>query len=705
MNVNLLENINNKSAIDLVLKGEADYGITSSELVVAKANGKPVVALASIFQHSPIVLISRSESNLKYLSDYVGKSIMTTQFDKLEISLMFAKEGIDPEKINVIPHEYSLSPLIDHKADAVIDYITMQPNQLKCLGIEPRVISPIDYGMDFYGDAFFTSVKEIKNNPQRVEQITRATLRGWEYALENKEEIIDYILSLQSVKKRGITRSDLLYEAATTEKLIQPQLIEVGHINPLRWEKMAQLYAEQGIIRKNYSLSEFIYIPGNPVHRQMIAVRIITILLISATAMFLIVLLLNQRLKNLVNKRTSALTKLSNKEEALHKALPDLMFIFDKECHITDYFPKSGIHGFAVAPEKFIGRNIGEILPENIYQVTVKNVEEVLKTGKLTIDSYTLLVDSKLVYYETRYVPCGEDEVLAIVRNITERIEKEEELQASHEELKATSDALKANLIELEEAKLKAEMSNRLKTQFLANMSHEIRTPMNGILGFLQILRDMEVTKEEQDTYIDLVNKSGKRLMETINDIIEMSKIEAGVIDINYQEVNIYETLHYFKDFFKLQSKEKGLEMILNLSEENKNTTIYTDRHKLDSTLTNLLRNAIKFTPKGTIEFGFTKNSKEITFYVKDTGIGIKASRQKAIFERFVQAEVNMSRSHEGSGLGLAISKAYIEKLNGKIWLESQEEKGSTFYFSLPLRQDRMRIKHAERSTSAVNMA
>ena len=686
LDVNLIENTNNQSSIESVLKAEAEYGVASSELVLARATGKPVVVLAVIFQHSPIILLSRHDSNLKYLSDYIGKTIMATQFEKQEINLLFTKEGIDTRKINYKSHQYTIDPLINHEVDGSIDYLTTQPNQMVNRGVEPRVIRPVDYGIDFYGDSFFTSEKEIRKYPQRVEQITRATLKGWEYAMANKEEIIDYIMGFPSIQKRGITREELVYEANKMEELIQPKLVEIGHMNPLRWEKIAQMYANQGIIPKEYSLNGFIYIPNNPVHRQQIIVRIITILLLSATAMFLIVLLLNQRLKNLVTKRTAELTKMTERDEALLKAIPDLMFLFDKSCRIIDYHPKEDSTPFAISPQQFLGKSIQESLPAHISEMTKENVDKVLKTGKTTISSYVLSMDSKEQYFEARYVPCGKEEVLAMVRNITERVRYEEELLASHEELKAASDALKENLQELEEAKLKAEVSNRLKTHFLANMSHEIRTPMNGIIGFLQILRDMDLSKEEQESYIDLVNKSGKRLLDTINDIIEMSKIEAGYIEINHQSININDTLHYFQDFFKPQVLEKGLEMVLDVTAENKNTTIITDQHKLESILSNLIKNAIKFTQEGRVLFGFSKNEKEVTFYVKDTGIGIPADRLEAIFERFVQAELNVARSHEGSGLGLAISKAYIEKLDGKIWVESQENVGSTFYFSLPLK-------------------
>lgn len=685
LDVSLIEDTNNQPAIDLVLKGEAQYGVASSELVLARAVGKPVVVLAVIFQHSPIVLLSRHDSNLKYLSDYIGKTIMATQYDMHEINLLFIKEGIDPKKINHIRHQYTLDPLINHNVDGSVDYLSMQPNQLANRGVEPRIIRPIDYGIDFYGDAFFTSEKEIRKYPQRVEQITRATLKGWEYAMANKEEIIDYILELQSVQKRGITKGDLLYEADKMEELIQPKLVEIGHMNPLRWEKIAQMYAAQGVIPKDWSLNGFIYIPDNPLHRQQIIVRIITILLLSATAMFLIVLLLNQRLKNLVHKRTAELMRMTERDEALLKAIPDMMFLFDKAYRITDYHPRDGSIRLAIPPQQFIHKDTKDVFPPHIFNITKENIDKVLATGKNSIASYMWQIDGRMQHFEARYVPCGQDEVLAIVRNITERVRYEEELLASHEELKAASDALRENLQELEEAKIKAEVSNRLKTHFLANMSHEIRTPMNGIIGFLQILRDMDLSKEEQTNYIDLVNKSGKRLMDTINDIIEMSKIEAGYIEINQQSININDTLRYFQDFFKPLVLDKGLEMVLEVSAENKNTTIITDQNKLESILSNLIKNAVKFTQTGKVLIGFSKDDKNVTFYVKDTGIGIPSDRLNAIFERFVQADLNVSRSHEGSGLGLAISKAYIEKLNGKIWVESRENAGTTFYFTLPL--------------------
>jgi PAS domain S-box-containing protein len=236
----------------------------------------------------------------------------------------------------------------------------------------------------------------------------------------------------------------------------------------------------------------------------------------------------------------------------------------------------------------------------------------------------------------------------------------------------------------LVEAKEKAEESDRLKSVFLANVSHEIRTPMNAILGFLELLKDQNLTSQKKTDYISIVNQSGKRLLNTINDIIEISKIESGQADVMISEVNVQEVLKFHFDFFRQQCREKGL--LLRLSEyiTGDRAKILTDRHKLDGILTNLINNAIKFTPEGSVEFGNRIENGNLLFYVRDTGVGIPENRLNAIFERFVQADVHNTRAHEGSGLGLSIVKAYLEILNGKIWLESEEKKGTAFYFQIP---------------------
>jgi hypothetical protein len=229
-----------------------------------------------------------------------------------------------------------------------------------------------------------------------------------------------------------------------------------------------------------------------------------------------------------------------------------------------------------------------------------------------------------------------------------------------------------------------AEESDKLKSAFLANISHEIRTPMNGILGFSELLKEPGLSGDQQQEYIRIIEICGARMLNIINDIIDISKIESGLMTVNKKDTNINEEIEFIYIFFKPQVEEKGMQFLFKNTLSNKEATIKTDSEKLNSILTNLVKNAIKYSNEGTIEFGYIKKDTIIEFYVKDTGIGIPKDRQLAIFERFIQADIADKMAQQGAGLGLSISKAYVEILGGKIWVESEEGIGSTFYFTLP---------------------
>ncbi|MCF8231945.1 MAG: PAS domain S-box protein [Bacteroidales bacterium] len=238
-------------------------------------------------------------------------------------------------------------------------------------------------------------------------------------------------------------------------------------------------------------------------------------------------------------------------------------------------------------------------------------------------------------------------------------------------------------------AKEQAEESDRLKSAFLANMSHEIRTPMNGILGFTDLLEDPKYDADEKRRFIQSIHKSGQRMLDTVNDLIDISKIEAGQVTLSLSDVNVNEQMQSLYNFFNQEAAKKGLEMHHHLPLKDKQVAIHTDRAKLNSIMTNLVKNAIKYTDEGSVEFGYelekAPDQDYLKFYVKDTGIGIPPSRQDAIFNRFEQADIEDTRAFQGSGLGLAIAKSYVELLCGQIWMESEEGEGSIFYFTVPM--------------------
>lgn len=245
---------------------------------------------------------------------------------------------------------------------------------------------------------------------------------------------------------------------------------------------------------------------------------------------------------------------------------------------------------------------------------------------------------------------------------------------------------------DLIKAKEKAEESDKLKSSFLANMSHEIRTPMNAIIGFSQLLSDSDTTDEEKRHYINLIQNSGNDLLRLIDDIIDISKIEAGQVKIfksQYFVDNILcELYDSFSEFIKTKKSKSNLKLIYNRPEGAQNIVLITDIDRFKQIIRNLVSNAIKFTDTGIIEFGFkvdySKKYSSIKFYVKDTGIGIAKDMLEVIFDSFRQANVSNTKIYGGTGLGLAITKKMVELLGGKIWVNSTPGRGSTFYFTLP---------------------
>ena len=249
-------------------------------------------------------------------------------------------------------------------------------------------------------------------------------------------------------------------------------------------------------------------------------------------------------------------------------------------------------------------------------------------------------------------------------------------------------------LEDLIEAKSRAEESDNLKTSFLNNISHEIRTPFNGILGFLAIIQEGGLTDDERDEYIGIINKSAFRLMNTINDIVEVSQIQSGQVELIASKTNIRKLVLEIYNRFQPDAENQGLNFNLRVNLPDYIKGILTDSIKLNSILTILIGNAIKFTKEGSVELEIRladgdDNHTQIEFSVKDTGVGILKNKQQVIFERFRQADGSNTRHFEGSGLGLSIAKSYVEILGGKIWVESDPEdesatRGSVFGFTIP---------------------
>ncbi|HRP02396.1 MAG TPA: PAS domain S-box protein [Candidatus Kapabacteria bacterium] len=471
------------------------------------------------------------------------------------------------------------------------------------------------------------------------------------------------------------------------------------------------------------------------------------------------------------------------RNNAILDALPDIIFIMNRNYQIIDYSCQSP-EMLLITPIEFLGKNIKNVLPQELVEISMRNIDKVLNEDTISVETYQLTIQNKVRFYEARYIRSGENEVLTIIRDISEQVEAEialsenknifytiinnapfeiwardkdmrcilenkllkehwgsiigtlpqdNEISESDFQLWTTNNnrALNGEIVndevqyqrdnsngfyqniiapiyddakriqgivgfniditerknfeaELIKQKQKAEENDRLKTAFLQNISHEIRTPLNGIIGFSNLLQYDDISKDEIGEYIRMVQISSNRLIETINNIIDISKIQAGQLTEEIKLVSLNSLVDdIYQSYIKIaKTKEIDFKLIMSLSDEN--AIIKCDQAKVTQILNNLVNNAFKFTLSGKIQIGYTIRGQFIEFFVKDTGIGITPETKQLIFDRFTQSDSSISRSFEGIGLGLAICKGLVSLLNGKIWLESNYGLGTDFYFTIP---------------------
>ncbi len=337
-----------------------------------------------------------------------------------------------------------------------------------------------------------------------------------------------------------------------------------------------------------------------------------------------------------------------------------------------------------LSESEVLGKTTAEIFDQSTYDKIRHGLEEALKGNRITYENVEFYNPKKKQWGISQEIfsPNIDSDgniigVICIISDVTGIVNSKKELEKKNEEYIQLNKTLNKNMTELEIAKDRAEQSDRLKTAFLTNMSHEIRTPLNAIVGFADLF-DASLSAEELKTYSEIIKRNNEILLKLISDIIDYSRIEADIIEVDLQEFDISQVLEELHSTYKTRIRD-NLRIKLEYLPENFN--IQTDKYRLVQVFVNILNNAFKFTECGEISFGIIdKNTSHTTFFVRDTGCGIKKEHFNKIFEKFYQID----SIKQGTGLGLSISKALLEKLNGKIWLESEINVGSTFYFKIP---------------------
>lgn len=337
LDVEILEAVEGQDSSAIVLDGKAEFGVGNADLVLLRGEGKPVVLLAPIFQHSPLIILTTTKSGIGSVHDLIGKRI-ATEPGAAELWAYLKQEGVATDRIQQVPLPFSPAPLVKGEVDALFSYSTDEPYFVRQAGAEPVIFNPRAGGIDFYGDSLFTTEAVLKRDPKLVRAFTDASLEGWKYALANPEELIDLILVRYSTRH---SREHLRFEVGETEKLILPKLVELGYSNPGRWQRIAETYVELGLLKQVPSLDGF-YFERNPQHDYrrfyVITASLLTaLLLIGGVALRFF--RMNRALAAEIASREAAEVARISAEKARTDAEENLRLSHEELVQVTDNVP------------------------------------------------------------------------------------------------------------------------------------------------------------------------------------------------------------------------------------------------------------------------------------------------------------------------------------------------------------------------------
>lgn len=676
LDVGLIEADKYNEPTKSVFNGQAEFGIGMSDIIIHRSRGFKPVILASIFQHSPLVLITLKNSGIENIHQVVGKKLMI-ELQNAELLAMMQYEGISIKDIQQIKHSFSIQDLIDGSVDGMSAYITDEIYSLEKSGIQYNIISPLSSGIDFYGDVLFTTEKMINENPDIVLKFTAASLKGWKYALDNKSEIAGLIYSKYS---KRLSVEHLLFEADKMEKYILPNVVSIGYSNRSRWQNIIEVFNNLGLITNNFYVDGLLYDdytkPKPPVSTGLFISLLITTIIVSLIS--LIFFRLSRKLKSEIKKSKELYGQLKESEE-LHK----LLFQTSQES-ITIVQDNKIVYFNPVFPE-LTGYPSSELINMNYIDLIFAEDKQRLReyyerrlSGGTVPKKYDFRIQQKTG--EIRWVTIqganfqwyNKPANIYFLTDITDQ-------KLTH--LKLIE--LNRNLVR---SKDELEKLNSTKDKFFSIIAHDLRSPFQGFIGLTELLTEnLDLySKDEIVSFINEINSKANNLYRLLKNLLEWAGMQRGYTEFKPIETDIKEIIQEIVTELSPSADKKQIVINTNNLKYRK---LSLDKNMILSVFRNLISNAIKFTPRGgkVVISGNLEAGNFVEITVEDTGIGISENDLKKLFKIEEKISQTGTDGEESTGLGLLLSKEFINKHNGSIFVKSILGKGSSFIVRLPV--------------------
>jgi len=675
LDVTLREADPRRLPLPMVESGEAEFGVSDMEVFQAYLAGRPVVALGVVFQHSPTIILALRRSGIRHVSDLAGRTVMFQGGQGLtELRVMLNAEGMRLDSVQLVPHSWNLDDLLRGRVDAMSAYATNEPYTLKLRGADLTELRPADYGVDFYGDLLFTSGAFASAHAELTDAFRRASFQGWEYAMEHPEELIDHILTLPGVAARGVTRDQLRFEAAQMRDLVLPGLVDIGHMNPGRFRRIAEMGAQLGFTRSTRDPEAFIYAP--PVSTRQAWIRVVTVGLPLAVLIGLLVVLWITQLRRTVAARTRALRvevrqrrhtgQALQASEARYRSIlnasPDAITIADLQRRILMASPMALKFAGCTREDQLVGRMLLEfVAPEDRTRAmaTIAGMFQGVMAGPseyrcLRNDGSILEVEANVEFI--RDAEGAPTSLVLVVRDITERRRLEQERRL-----------------------LQAQLNQAQKMESLGSLAggvaHDMNNVLGAILGMASLHRAQAPPGSDLERGLATITRAAERggtMVKSLLNLARQSPAEAQELDLNAllrEEVRLLE--HTTLSQVRLE-----LDLAPGLR------PMRGDAAALTHAFMNLCVNAVDaMAGSGTLTLR-TRNvdPAQVEVQVQDTGCGMPAEvMEKALDPFFTTKGVG-----KGTGLGLPIVYSTVKAHQGTLELQSEPGQGTLVRVRFP---------------------